>query len=766
MGPKKVLAVILLATTAVASGVIVRSGTTQEPGRSASRGESAALLARYESPILRSESVSAHATPERTANGAMKPGTNRTELLAQSLAKEILKRNPNGPELLGNSWSVSILPEEELNRIIDEQAAQFDPGTLLAVVPDEGIKIIKRRSAPELQRYFDQSLLGVRDTLQKLALPKQDFSEADVKKLAAAYGEISERLAALSVPEDLAPFHKQQLALFLTQKNFFEAVLGYNDDPVGAMVVARHGDFFIRETERELTGLQAELSAFLNEKLSLYPPDDAKSIAERILFIQRAHATLPVIDAEHIIAAIANSISEIVSSVMEWVKDAARWAADKAWILAVEVLKKRLLDMIVDQIVAWIQGGGTPKFITDWQGFLLDAANAGVGDIVKQLGLGFLCSPFNLQIKLALSPIPKFSQRASCTLDKIVSNIENFYSDFRNGGWIAYQTQWQPANNYYGSVLMAYDEALTEGARRKEAAKNEGTADQGFLSTKRCVQKTFDDDGVEIGCAKFEVTTPGKTIGDTLSKAVGSDIDYIVNARDLSAYIAAIADAAINRLVRAGVDGIRGVSTPSAPSGGFVAPGVTGPCAGLTGAALLACLNAQIALGNVGSEAKRPMLDIIGRILPEKQGALDQKRVSLAIVTQPSTGIIALLTALAACNPSDPTLQQFSVPSFQTTSQGLQSQITTLNGQVTTLSTLRTNIQNVPNDRLDLLQPLITQLQQYIEQNGGDWAAAKKEREDATAEKNQLQSQQAQIRSALTACQAQGQQQPQPQPQP
>ncbi|MDP3947346.1 MAG: hypothetical protein Q8Q41_01490, partial [bacterium] len=655
-GAKKTIAIILLASTAVASGMIVRSGGTVQPGASASLPENVAPSARYESvsrrlergpangggaqasPVLRAETTGEARTNTR------KPGRNQTELLAQSLAKEIIKRNPNGPELVNDSSAITIPTEEALNRIIDERAAQFDPKQLLAVVRDEDIKIVAGRSAPALERYLDKSLVGVEDALQKLALPKNGFSEEDVKKLAAAYGEIAERLAALSVPEDLAPFHKKELELFLTQKNFLDAVLGYAEDPLGTIVVAKYGDFYVQQTERNLLDLEDELKKFSDEKLSLYSPDEAKSIAERIFLIERAYAVVPTMDLKAILAI----IKSMVANIMEWVRDAARWAADKAWIMAVEALKKRLLDMLVDQIVQWVQGGGSPKFITDWQGFLRDAFNAGVGDVVKQLGLGFLCSPFNLQVKLALSPIPKFSQRASCTLDKIVSNIQNFYKDFRNGGWIAYQTQWQPAGNYYGSVLMAYDEAITEGMLRKEAAKNQGIADQGFLSTKRCVQRAYDEMDRPTGeCLKYEITTPGKTIGDTLSKAIGSDIDYIVNSRDLSAYIAAIANAIINRLVREGVSGVAALLTPSAPSGGYIpSGGATGPCAGISGPALDACRSYQNTIKSISAAGKQPMLDVISRILPEKQGTLNQKRASLFVITQPTTGIVDLLVAL------------------------------------------------------------------------------------------------------------------------
>ena len=53
---------------------------------------------------------------------------------------------------------------------------------------------------------------------------------------------------------------------------------------------------------------------------------------------------------------------------------------------AKEILKKQLLDMMVDQIVAYIQGGGTPKFITDWPGFFRDAVDQAGGKFLQQIG--------------------------------------------------------------------------------------------------------------------------------------------------------------------------------------------------------------------------------------------------------------------------------------------------------------------------------------------------------------------------------------------
>ena len=755
IGVKKIIAVVLLASTATATGALIRFGNEQET-RSAALLEQAGL-AQYGTASPRYEQPSSAGRADR-----QQPVKNQTELLARSLAEEIVKHNKNGPEVINDATFITVPTEEALNRIIDERVAQFDPASLVAAVPDKDLKTVAGRNTAALQRYLDASLTSVRDTLQKITLPQNGFSEEDVKKLAEAYGEIVARLAALPVPEDLAQFHKQELELFLTQKNFLDAIVGYQEDPLGTIVVAKYGDFYIQQVERDLSKIQNELTEFSNKKLSLYHPADAQSIAEKILLIRRAYAVVPTIDNKAILTAVANTIKEIVSQVAEWAKDAARWAADKAWIMAVEVLKKRLLDMLVDQIVQWVQGGGSPKFITDWKAFLSDAFNAGVGDIVKQLGLGFLCSPFNLQVNLAFSPIPKFSQRVTCTLDKIVGNINNFYGDFRNGGWIAYQTQWQPAGNYYGSVLTAYDEALKEGTRQKEAAKNEGIANQGFLSTKRCVDPERDLGTGELtgGCSRYEVTTPGKTIGDTLSKAVGSDIDYIVNSRDLSAYVAAISNAVYNRLVRGAVGGITALTTPSAPSGGYIPGGVGGPCAGLAGSALQGCLDYQRTVQNLGTQALS-LFDALKITLATDQDTKTFKEETL-LTTQLT---VSRLQQLKTCDSSLQGLDQ-QITAYQNKATVVANEIADLDQKISDMEQFILRVESIPKNRLDLLSEAGVEAQAF-----GDPVIAITNKDDAEAEKNAAEATLASITSQLQACLAnqallQQQQQQQQQQQP
>ncbi|MCL4437647.1 hypothetical protein M1513_01240, partial [Patescibacteria group bacterium] len=75
---------------------------------------------------------------------------------------------------------------------------------------------------------------------------------------------------------------------------------------------------------------------------------------------------------------VANPICQAIS--IAW--SAVEFAADKAWKASEvlgrslrDIIAKRIMDYIVDQTVKWIQGGGKPKFITNWNGFLKDVGD-------------------------------------------------------------------------------------------------------------------------------------------------------------------------------------------------------------------------------------------------------------------------------------------------------------------------------------------------------------------------------------------------------
>ena len=287
--------------------------------------------------------------------------------------------------------------------------------------------------------------------------------------------------------------------------------------------------------------------------------------------------------------------------VVGWLWEVGKTITEVVVKATLETLKKRLLDQLTDETIKWIQGGGSPKFVTDFGGFLEDAGQAAIGDVAQEIAGGDLCTgidPVRLRFQLET---PVFSQRVSCTLDDIVGNIDRFAESFQSGGFIGYQELLKPQNNRWGLEIMASSEAARRKTEAQEALRQEVSSGRGFLSTKQCLEweaRGTDNNGKPVSqiydannvaglaypdsstpppasiqvtgvnnlqwvCSESRVTTPGTAIAEGLERSLYSDLDYLVNAQELSAYLGAIFDAAINRLI---VEGVKGVQSLK-PSG-------------------------------------------------------------------------------------------------------------------------------------------------------------------------------------------------------
>jgi hypothetical protein len=328
------------------------------------------------------------------------------------------------------------------------------------------------------------------------------------------------------------------------------------------------------------------------------------------LGVKTAHAIFPTVDWAHIGVTISN-----------WAKEFWSKIKDKLEAMALSILQDQLVHRLVQQVITWVQGGGKPQFIKNWKGFLSgvgkDAAGTAIDELAPQL-----CSPFSALIKvqlqqtyLANAPTPR------CTIDRVVNNFENFYSNFENGGWVAFGSAAVPSNNFFGASVEASDYVAQKAGELKAAKNSEAGANGGFLSTERCVEfdtkrftapilassimvQSFEllkqQPGYDHGecgpdgsdpkiyvcqayfCTKKETVTPGDVIGSQLNQALGSPIHRIVSAKDITALVSALVNSGLMKLIRAGQRGLTGLiqggSGEAAPSGG----GGNNPCTGAT----------------------------------------------------------------------------------------------------------------------------------------------------------------------------------------
>jgi len=301
------------------------------------------------------------------------------------------------------------------------------------------------------------------------------------------------------------------------------------------------------------------------------------------------------------------------TTIAGWAEKAKEYITSTAW----AIFRKQMIDYMTDELVKWIQGGGDPKFVTDWEGFLGEVADQAGGKILEDITgpefMAGLCQPdWAIKIRIGLQKPPKFSTKARCTLSDIGVNFNDFMDNFENGGWKGWLSVSESQNNPYGMYMLVLNEKLEKEARAKLGAENEVKTASGFLSDKVCIQRscklgataslgndgsygasysntqsydTYDtrtttkesgtwkqeDLGSNCSCEKWETRTPGKIVADGLNQSVFKDIEWLKNSEEWQNMVVAVTNAVVNRVTKEGVMAITSSDsnsqspTPGAP---------------------------------------------------------------------------------------------------------------------------------------------------------------------------------------------------------
>lgn len=233
-----------------------------------------------------------------------------------------------------------------------------------------------------------------------------------------------------------------------------------------------------------------------------------------------------------------------------------------AWAIA-----KMIWRSIAASIIDWINGGfnGKPAFMQNFDRFLLGIADNIAGEIIQGAGLGFLCSPFQLNIRIALAT--RYSQRGApqCTLTQVIANVQNFMRNFSQGGWGAWiQFTSSPQNNPYGGYLLGEATISLRTQDAKSQQSQQLSWGSGFLSL---TQQTCRDVPVSINGLPPQMTrkctssiqTPGELIANKIGSTVDAPELSILMADELNEII----DALSQQLILKALNGLFSLSQPT-----------------------------------------------------------------------------------------------------------------------------------------------------------------------------------------------------------
>lgn len=499
------------------------------------------------------------------------PTQNLTEKLAQHLAREMVRSNPQGPIVNDGGFALN-LPEnlesiaEQLTTASPNLEMEIEKDALVTVT-EKNIRVIAPYTKEDIETYAAaiNNIISGDLTQSRLATIINNSPPAEVVNvvglvLDSAYLQAQK----LPVPQPLVPFHKSFLHLLSYPKKWL-SLTNNQDDPLRASLILETA---WRNYEEEINRFNTELEKINSGDLS------AKAEMNKLAVFLKIF--LPVKTA-YALSLFGVTITFSPAEFGQMIKNFVRT-------VLVEIMKDRLIHNMVTQIIRWIEGGGKPQFVTNWRAFLEDAANKAAGDVIYKLAPQ-MCAPFGPLIQLAFTTPPTESP-VFCTLDQVVNNFRQFYDNFQTGGWIAYTTALQPQNNLFGLLAVSSDIVVIEGKKAKEEAKKKAETGGGFTPTELCAkwedrnkwqQCVFENGSeepckgipnkTERVCVKYQVTTPSSIPQQITVAALNSPFGRIFNAEDIAALTGAFINSALNRLLRAGAAGLFGKSSAAATTG-------------------------------------------------------------------------------------------------------------------------------------------------------------------------------------------------------
>ncbi len=225
-------------------------------------------------------------------------------------------------------------------------------------------------------------------------------------------------------------------------------------------------------------------------------------------------------------------------------------------------MAQQIVDRMVASTVKWAQSGfeGNPAYVTDPKQYFGSIADGVAGQFIKDdPALGFLCSPFQANIRLSLAQNYYEPEPFQCTITGVGGNIAGFYSDFSQGGWDTWFSMTQnPTNNPYGAYLAAKIELDSRIAKALGVEEKQLDWSQGFMSWQDCITYedvyTTDSSGNTSRkngkcVVKGPVKTPGSAIKEQLDQSLSAPLQKLITAQHIDQLVSGFTTGLLQKFV-------------------------------------------------------------------------------------------------------------------------------------------------------------------------------------------------------------------------
>lgn len=223
-----------------------------------------------------------------------------------------------------------------------------------------------------------------------------------------------------------------------------------------------------------------------------------------------------------------------------------------------------LLQQMMRDMITWINSGfqGDPAFVQNFDGFLTGVADNVVGNFIwRSEDLKFLCSPFKLNIKLALEFQYKQTRnfKSQCTLTSTVKNVDQFLKgNFLQGGWNGwFSVVTVPMNNPYGALMEAQGVMDARISTSQSQQKTKLDWGKGLFSQELCY-----DDEAGHHC---DTVTPGTAIEAQLNNTLDSGQRRLHVADEFNEMFSALLSQLALQAFNAAKGGLLGMSQAKVP---------------------------------------------------------------------------------------------------------------------------------------------------------------------------------------------------------
>ncbi len=194
-------------------------------------------------PVLRSESVGSLRSYEQVVS------TNATRGLAEEIAKELIAQNPEGPqETEAGRQLASIDPEQLVQKALEETFSDLKIDDLRPIVQTTDLYIINSTDKELAQAYFNEITKNFELNFPStLTINRADPTKTNFAAFLTAFDASIAALYKTTVPQTLAPLHRELITLLGAQRNAMALIKNYELDPAQAAIAIEAGDRFAYE---------------------------------------------------------------------------------------------------------------------------------------------------------------------------------------------------------------------------------------------------------------------------------------------------------------------------------------------------------------------------------------------------------------------------------------------------------------------------------------------------------------------------------------